>query len=322
MTEAPKKGAAPTKGAPKGVSPPKGAAAKAAPAKKTAPPAPKKTAPPPFPPLAGEDAATEPLWQRLEEEGTRLRGTHLRTLFRKDPERATRLSARFGGMLLDFSKEKLSHEALATLLELAEAAGVAAKREAMFAGAPINTTEGRAVLHTALRGGAGIHAGGEDISAAVAASRTAFLAFAEDVRQGRAAAADGKPFASVLHLGIGGSDLGPAMAVRALAPDADGPAVRFVANVDGAALADTLKSLAPERTLLIVSSKTFTTAETLANAAAAKAWLAAAVPEASLSAHLAAVSSAPEKATAFGVPPNASSASANGSADATPSGRR
>ena len=199
-------------------------------------------------------------WANVHREAARLKPVHLRDLFAGDPDRFAHLSWRLDDLTVDLSKEKLDGAALAALIALARAAGVEARRDAMFAGEPINTTEGRAVLHTALRGGAAAP-GGDD----VAGTLERFLTFAETTRAG--------PVRDVVSIGIGGSDLGPVMAVRALAPDHDGPRLHFVSNVDGAHLADTLRGLNPETTLAIVCSKTFTTLETMTNARAMRAWL-------------------------------------------------
>ncbi|MEM8756045.1 MAG: glucose-6-phosphate isomerase, partial [Pseudomonadota bacterium] len=179
-----------------------------------------------------EDAT---LWGALEAEASRLKRRSLRDLFAADPSRFEALSFRLDDLLIDFSKEKIDAAALDALLRLAEARGVAARRDAMVAGEPINSTERRAVLHMALRGGAPAPAGDE-----VEPTLERFLAFAEDVRAGRYAAQEGGRFADVVNIGIGGSDLGPAMAARALGPDADGPRTHYVSNVDGAHLTDVL----------------------------------------------------------------------------------
>jgi glucose-6-phosphate isomerase len=238
--------------------------------------------------------AVEAAWARVRAEGARLRGRTLRELFAADPGRFAALSFRHGDLTLDLSKEKLDGAALDALLALAAAAGVAAARDRLFAGAPVNLTEGRAVLHMALRGGAAAPA-----DADVAGTLDRFLAFAEAVRSGRYAAGAG-PFADVVNIGIGGSDLGPAMVTRALRPDHDGPRVHFVANVDGAHLADTIAGLDPRRTLVIVASKTFTTLETMANARLARSWLEAAVGSAA-GRHMAAVSTNLAATAAFGI---------------------
>jgi glucose-6-phosphate isomerase len=246
----------------------------------------------------------ETAWKRVHAEAARLRPAHLRELFAADPGRFRRLSVRLDDLLVDFSKEKLDARALAALLALARAARLEESREAMFAGAPVNVTERRAALHMALRGGAGerVVVDGTDVMPEVKATLERFLAFAEDVRAGRVAAADGAPFRDVLHIGIGGSVLGPEMATRALAPWHDGPRLHYVANVDGAALGDAVRGLDPRRTLVIVASKTFTTLETMTNAQSARAWLEAALGRGA-GGHLAAVSSNLAATREFGIEP-------------------
>ena len=191
-------------------------------------------------------------------------------LFAANPARFERFHAVLGDLLYDFSKQRIDTETLRLLLALAEAAGVAAKRDAMFRGELVNSTERRAALHSALRdlSGAPVLVDGVDVAPPVKAERDKMLAFAADVREGRVRGALGQPMTNVVNIGIGGSDLGPAMAARALAPFAQ-PGLRshFVSNVDGADIADTLHGLEPARTLFIVSSKTFTTQETMTNAA-------------------------------------------------------
>ncbi|MDT8345131.1 MAG: glucose-6-phosphate isomerase [Thermohalobaculum sp.] len=208
-------------------------------------------------------------WDAVHSEAARLRGVHLRALFAADPGRFARLSFRLDDLTIDLSKEKLDGAALGALLDLARAAGVERLRDAMAAGAPVNLTERRAVLHMALRGSVPAPAGDD-----VAAVLDRVLDFAEGVRAGRIGAAGGA-FSDVVNIGIGGSDLGPAMAARALSPDCDGPRLHFVSNVDGAHLADTVGRLDPARTLVVVASKTFTTLETMANARLARDWLGA-----------------------------------------------
>ena len=228
----------------------------------------------------------------------------IRALFAADPQRFQRLSVQQAGILLDVSKTSLTGESLAALLALARAARLEARRDAMFAGEIINITENRAVLHTALRAtaDADIRVAGRNVVPDVHETLERFLDFAEAVRGGKmAAAADGQAFTDVVNIGIGGSDLGPAMATLALAPYHDGPRLHFVSNVDGAHIADTLRGLNPARTLFIVASKTFTTVETMANAATARIWLAKALGEAAVGAHFCAVSTAIEKCAAFGI---------------------
>ncbi|MBI1171398.1 glucose-6-phosphate isomerase [bacterium] len=216
--------------------------------------------------------------------------------------RAQNFSAMAGEMLFDFSKTNIDETALGLLLALAENSGVAAKRAAMFAGEKINETEGRAVLHTALRAGpeAVIKVDGADVMPEVRATRARMAAFARDVRSGAFAGQGGK-ITDVINIGIGGSDLGPAMATIALSPYADGPRLHYVSNVDGAHIADTVKGLNPATTLVIVASKTFTTIETMTNANTARTWMAKAV--ANPAAQFCAVSTAAEKTAAYGIDP-------------------
>ncbi len=230
-------------------------------------------------------------WDQLRAQGARLAPSHLRDLFADDPDRFGRFSVAMDDLTIDFSKEKVDAAALEDLLSLARAAEVEARRDAMFSGALVNETEGRAVLHMALRGGADAP-DGEDPAPVL----DAFLAFAEEVRSG-AFQGRGGPITDVVNIGIGGSDLGPVMTARALRPDIDGPRPHFVSNVDGAHFADTVAGLDPDRTLVIVCSKTFTTLETLANARLARDWLGEAA-----AGQMAAVSTNLEACAAFGIP--------------------
>ena len=241
-------------------------------------------------------------WRKLMDEGARLRPIHLRDLFAADAGRFDALSASLDDLFVDVSKEKIDAAALGSLLELAEAAEVAGRRDALFAGAPLNLTEGRAVLHMALRGGAGdaVTVDGVDVMPAVRQTLDRFLDFAEGVRSGRIGAVDGGAFTDVVNIGIGGSDLGPVMATRALRPDHDGPRVHFVSNVDGAHLSDVIATLDPARTLVIVASKTFTTLETMTNARSARAWLEQALGDAA-GAQMAAISTNLEATAGFGI---------------------
>ncbi|MEM7499199.1 MAG: glucose-6-phosphate isomerase [Pseudomonadota bacterium] len=237
-------------------------------------------------------------WDTLEGEAARLRPIHLRDLFASDPTRVAALSYTLDDLTLDLSKEKLDGAAMAALLVLARETGVEALRDRMAAGDPVNTTEGRAVLHMALRLSIAPEIEGVD---EVVPTLERFLAFAEDVRAGRFVAASGE-VTDIINIGIGGSDLGPAMAARALVPDIDGPRLHFVSNVDGAHLTDVTRALDPATTLVVVASKTFTTLETMANAASAKAWLEAAGLDAG--AQMAAVSTNAEATAAFGIDPS------------------
>ena len=240
-------------------------------------------------------------WQRLKRHHHKVEHRSILTLF-EGAGRAQHFSARAGEMLFDFSKTNIDEAAFGLLLELAEVSGVAAKRDAMFSGDKINVTEGRAVLHTALRAPEGVKVvvDGVDVVPEVRAIRARMAAFAEGVRSGRIAGQGGK-FTDVINIGIGGSDLGPAMATLALQPYHDGPRVHYVSNVDGAHIADTLAGLSPETTLVIVASKTFTTIETMTNADTAKVWMARVVKNPG--AQFAAVSTAAAKTAAYGIDP-------------------
>jgi len=228
----------------------------------------------------------------------------IRGLFAADPDRFADFSANLDDLLLDYSKTAITPAARALLLQIAADAQLAAKRDAMFAGDKINTTENRAVLHTALRATAPVFLDGADITPAIQETFARLFAFAAGIRTGAIAAADGQPFTDVINIGIGGSDLGPAMVTAALAPYHDGPRLHFVSNVDAAHLADTIRHLTPARTLFIIASKTFTTVETMTNAASARHWIADALGEAAVGAHFAAVSTALDKVAAFGIAPD------------------
>ncbi len=227
----------------------------------------------------------------------------MRAAFAGDPERFTRHSARLGTVLLDWSKCRVDETTLNLLEQLADASDVAGRRNAMFAGERINITEDRAVLHTALRNRSGtpVMLDGEDVMPSVQGVLEAMRLFTGRVRAGTTRGYTGKAFTDVVNIGIGGSDLGPAMAVKALAPLHDGPRCHFVSNVDGADMTDTLARLDPETTLFIIASKTFTTIETMTNAQTARRWLAAALSERAVGDHFCAVSTALDKVAAFGI---------------------
>ncbi len=209
------------------------------------------------------------------------RAEDLRAAFAADAGRFTRYSAALDDLLMDYSKCAVNDEIMALLEELC--AGVAEKREAMFAGEPINFTEGRAVLHTALRNrsNAPVMVDGRDVMPEVNAVLAAMGRFAEGIRSGSLTGSTGKAITDVVNIGIGGSDLGPVMATLALAPFHDGPRLHFVSNVDGAHISDTLKILSAETTLFIIASKTFTTIETMTNAQTARRFVAEKLGEAS-----------------------------------------
>jgi glucose-6-phosphate isomerase len=228
--------------------------------------------------------------------------TPLRERFAKDPDRFRKFSLSFGDMLYDYSKNLIDEEALRLLFNLAEVAEIEKHRAAMFSGEAINRTEKRPVLHVALRAAPDevYRAGGENVVPEVQAVLGRMADFANGVREGSLAGVGGK-FTDVVNIGIGGSDLGPRMATRALAPYHDGPRAHFVSNVDGADIRDTLKPLDPARTLFLVASKTFTTIETMTNAATARRWIVEAVGEAAVGQHFAAMSTALDKVAAFGI---------------------
>ncbi|CAM5549965.1 glucose-6-phosphate isomerase [Aquamicrobium terrae] len=227
----------------------------------------------------------------------------MRRAFADDPGRFARFSATDGDLLLDWSKCAVDSRTMDMLFALARAADVAGRRAAMFSGKHINVTEDRAVLHTALRDldRKDLVVDGQDVNADVLAVLGSMAAFADAVRSGKAAGASGKKITDVVNIGIGGSDLGPAMATLALAPYHDGPRAHYVSNIDGAHIHDTLKDLSAETTLFIIASKTFTTVETMTNAETARRWVAEALGEAAVAKHFAAVSTALDLVAKFGI---------------------
>ncbi|TNE66320.1 MAG: glucose-6-phosphate isomerase [Rhodobacteraceae bacterium] len=231
---------------------------------------------------------------------------HILDLFAEDAERASRFSAMADGLLFDYSKTNIDEATRAALFDLLDVAGVPEKREAMFSGEKINDTEGRAVLHTALRNldGGPVMVDGKDVIPGVRHTLARMDDFADRVRRGTITSYSGVPFENVVNIGIGGSDLGPVMAYEALKPYADGPHCHFVSNVDGAHVHDVLSGLNPQTTLVIVASKTFTTIETMTNAQTARDWLVKAVGEEGISKHFAALSTAKDKTAAFGIDPD------------------
>jgi glucose-6-phosphate isomerase len=240
---------------------------------------------------------------QLKIQAKRFKRFNLRRAFESDPKRFQRFSTSGAGITLDFSKNLIDAEIMKSLVSLAKTSRLDKRRKAMFAGEIANSTEHRAVLHTALRanGNSGAKVAGKAVDPLITTELQRFLGFAEDVRSGRVASADGTPFRDVVNIGIGGSDLGPVMATLALAPYHDGPKIHFVSNVDGAHLADVLKSLDPAQTLFLIASKTFTTQETMANAVAARSWVEAKLGKSKAGQHFAALSTAKEKVEAFGI---------------------
>ncbi len=214
-------------------------------------------------------------WAALQKHHGQVRDVHLRTLFAEDPKRGERLALEAVGLYLDYSKNRVTDETLRLLLALAEASGLRARIDAMFAGEKINVTEQRAVLHVALRAprGARILVDGQDVVPAVHAVLDRMADFSTRVRTGTWTGFTGKPIRNVVNVGIGGSDLGPVMAYEALRHYSDRRlTVRFVSNVDGTDFVEATRDLDPAETLFVISSKTFTTQETLANAHAARDW--------------------------------------------------
>lgn len=223
-------------------------------------------------------------------------------LFEADPDRPARYSATLEGMRFDYSRTTIDDEIRGALLALAKACDVLPRARAMMEGAVVNTSEKRPALHTALRNlsGGAVRVGGEDVMPEVRETLARMSAFADLVRGGHVEGQGGS-YTDIVNVGVGGSDLGPRMAVRALAPYHDGPRVHFIANMDGSDAADVLAGLDPERTLVIVASKSFTTQETMTNTETVRAWMAAHV--AAPATQFVALSSELERTSAFGIPP-------------------
>ncbi|MGW7790116.1 glucose-6-phosphate isomerase, partial [Streptomyces tricolor] len=221
-----------------------------------------------------------PEWTALAKHREELADTHLRDMFAADPARGTGYTLRVGDLYIDYSKHLVTDETLRLLRELAAATDVFGLRDAMFRGEKINVTENRAVLHTALRAprDAVIEVDGENVVPAVHAVLDRMSDFADRVRSGEWTGHTGKRIKNVINIGIGGSDLGPAMAYEVLRSFTDRAlTVRFVSNVDGADLHEATRDLDPAETLFIIASKTFTTIETITNATSARQWLLAAL---------------------------------------------
>lgn len=247
-------------------------------------------------------------WRALVDHRAEMTSVHLRDLFAEDLGRADRFTGTVGDLVVDWSRQRVTDRTVELLVALADRAGVVERIEAMVSGEPVNTTEGRAALHTALRAGPGeaVRAGGVDVMPEVRRELERMTALADEIRSGRKLGAAGQPITAVVNIGIGGSDLGPRMAFEALAAYRhDHIRVRFASNADGSDLTTALSGLDPAETLFLVSSKSFATAETLANAASARAWIAAALGEEAVADHFAAATAAPEAAAAFGIDPAA-----------------
>src|SRR5512139_1798594 len=248
-----------------------------------------------------------PAWQALQEHQREMAEVHMRDLFARDPQRFERFSLRLGDILLDFSKNRITQETMALLLDLARQANLAGKIEAMFNGEKYNNTEKRAVLHGALRNRSNrpVFVDGVDVMPEVNRVLAHMRSFSEEVRSGAWKGYTGKAITDVVNIGIGGSDLGPKMVCEALKPYGQpGLRVHFVSNVDSTDLVETLKLVNPETVLFLVASKTFTTQETMTNAHSARDWfLAAAKDEAAVAKHFTAMSTNAEEVKKFGIDP-------------------
>ncbi|ESQ74833.1 glucose-6-phosphate isomerase [Asticcacaulis sp. AC402] len=223
--------------------------------------------------------------------------------FRNDPDRLSRMSLEIAGLYIDVSKQSWSKSGFDRAIEAFEQSGLDGAREKMWTGQTINVSEGRAVLHVALRDSddENLRLRGPEITSDVKTARDAMKSYADGIRAGAITGFSGKPFKTIVHIGIGGSDLGPRLVFQGLTPLTPQIDVRFVANVDGSELALALAGLDPAETLVIAVSKTFTTQETLANFLAARDWLVSALGVEAAQAHMAAVSAAPDKTGAYGI---------------------
>lgn len=250
------------------------------------------------------DISATPQWQALTRHHDEIGATHLRELFAEDPARGTELTLSVGDLYIDYSKHRVTRETLRLLVDLARAAGLEQRRDAMFSGEHINTSENRAVLHTALRlpRDAQLTVDGQDVVADVHEVLSRMGEFTDRLRSGEWTGATGERITTVVNIGIGGSDLGPVMVYEALRHYADaGISARFVSNVDPADLVAKLDGLDPATTLFVVASKTFSTLETLTNATAARRWLTDTLGDAAVSKHFVAVSTNKKLVDEFGI---------------------
>ena len=250
------------------------------------------------------DTSTGAAWEALRHHHDQIADKNLREFFADDPDRGRQLTLTVGDLYIDYSKHRVDRQTLTLLVDLARAANLESRRDAMFAGEHINTSENRAVLHTALRlpRDATLSVDGQNVVADVHAVLDAMGDFTDRLRDGQWTGATGKRISCVVNIGIGGSDLGPAMAYGALRHYADaGIAARFVSNVDPADVVAKLDGLDPATTLFIVASKTFTTLETLTNATAARRWLTDALGEDAVAKHFVAVSTNKKLVEEFGI---------------------
>src|SRR6202161_3311438 len=244
-------------------------------------------------------------WQALERHYAEISGQHLRDLFAADPQRGERLTAEAVGIYLDYSKNRVTDETMRLLTELAEESGVAERRDAMFRGEHINVSENRAVLHVALRMPATekLTVDGQDVVGDVHAVLGRMREFSDRVRSGEFRGFTGKRIKNVINVGIGGSDLGPVMAYQALKYYSDREITfRFVSNVDSTDFVEATRDLSPDETLFIISSKTFSTLETLTNATSARDWVVSALgSQDAVAKHFVAVSTNAERVAKFGI---------------------
>lgn len=245
-----------------------------------------------------------PAWQKLKEHFERIAGISIEDYFLDDESRAEAMSLTAGDLFIDYSKNRIAPETLTLLFELVREAGIEQKRSAMFSGQKINTTEHRAVLHTALRykGHQAITVDGTDVTVEIREVLQHMAECANAIRESRWIGASGKPIKNIINIGIGGSDLGPQMAYEALKHYSQrNLTVRFISNVDGSAFYEATQDLSPDETLFIVSSKTFTTDETMTNAETAKKWIVDALGKHATPSHFIAVSTNIEETKKFGV---------------------
>ncbi len=245
-------------------------------------------------------------WKALEKNYAEIRKKTMRDMFSEDPARFEKFSISLNNFLLDYSKNRIDEETIKLLIELAKEAGLEKAREAMFNGEKINTTENRAVLHTALRNRSNrpVYVDGNNVMKQIKDVLKKMKTFSNAVRCGQWKGATGKPMTDIVNIGIGGSDLGPVMVVEALKHyQQKGLHTHFVSNVDGTHIVETLKNLNPETTLFIIASKTFTTQETLTNARTARDWLVKALGEEAVAKHFVALSTNTEEVKKFGIDP-------------------
>jgi glucose-6-phosphate isomerase len=245
---------------------------------------------------------TSPAWQKLLAHRDALAGRRIDAMWQQDPSRGEAMTFECGGVTVDFSKQRVTRETLALLVALARERGVPEAIDRLFAGERVNATEDRPALHAALRGDEHVVVDGVDLLPEIERNRDRMRVFSQAVRTGQWKGATGQRITHVLAIGIGGSALGPRLAIEALRAQADGPEVRFIANIDAAELDDALRGLKPATTLLVVASKTFTTQETMVNAAAARAWITAALGPDAAAKHVVAATANVAAAVKWGLP--------------------